>query len=417
MCDTFIHVKENSVLFGKNSDREPNEAQQIVCVPKHVRKEKKVKATFIEVEHPQEIFEVILSKPFQMFGAEMGVNEHGVVIGNEAVFTKVAIDRRNLGLTGMDMLRLSLEVSRTAKEALHYLITLLEKYGQDACGGYTNKKFFYHNSFLIADRFEGYQFETAGKHWVYKKVKGHAAISNGLSIEGDYDEISPFAIDDAIKKGWYKKTADFSFREAFSQYWMPKIAACDYRRNQSFKSVTPDFGVLDAFQLLRQHHEPFEVSTSGNKSICMHASGMLCPNATVGSMVVDLTQDPTVWLTGTSTPCLSLFKPFKLGSSVLWEENFVSPSAKMDDSYWWQWESYFRNAINDYSDAQWQMKQWQNDLELLWKNQTDAGKDISAEVLLKSNQVLDLVSSTIYPKRRLGFLYDRFRNKLNQSIA
>jgi dipeptidase len=140
-----------------------------------------------------------------MFGAEMGCNEFGVCIGNEAVFTKIPFDKKNIGLTGMDLLRLSLEISKTAKEGLENIIYYLEKYGQDACGGYTDKSFYYHNSFIIADRNEGFVLETAGKHWIYEKVTGYRAISNGLSIEEKYDGISKEAIEFARKKGWTKK--------------------------------------------------------------------------------------------------------------------------------------------------------------------------------------------------------------------
>lgn len=48
-----------------------------------------------------------------MFGAEMGANEYGVVIGNEAVFSKddypsMNARGKNNGLLGMDLLRLGL---------------------------------------------------------------------------------------------------------------------------------------------------------------------------------------------------------------------------------------------------------------------------------------------------------------------
>ena len=98
MCDTFVHIpsqKDATIIFGKNSDREPNEAQQIVRYPRTIRTQKTLKATFIDIEQPIETYEVILSKPFQMFGAEIGCNEFGVAIGNEAVFTKIPFDKKN----------------------------------------------------------------------------------------------------------------------------------------------------------------------------------------------------------------------------------------------------------------------------------------------------------------------------------
>ena len=70
---------------------------------------------------------MVLSKPAWMWGAEMGANEHGVAIGNEAVWNRLsdpvydAVPR----LLGMDLLRLGLERGRTAYEALQVITTLL----------------------------------------------------------------------------------------------------------------------------------------------------------------------------------------------------------------------------------------------------------------------------------------------------
>ena len=43
-----------------------------------------------------------------MWGAEMGANQHGVVIGNKAVWSRMPLNR-GVALTGMDLLRLALE--------------------------------------------------------------------------------------------------------------------------------------------------------------------------------------------------------------------------------------------------------------------------------------------------------------------
>ena len=62
--------------------------------------------TYIEIPQVEKTHAVILSKPAWMWGAEMGSNEQGVCIGNEAVWTKLngdddAVER----LLGMDLLR------------------------------------------------------------------------------------------------------------------------------------------------------------------------------------------------------------------------------------------------------------------------------------------------------------------------
>ena len=67
------------------------------------------------------------------------MNEFGVAIGNEGIWTRVLArdlaaagrgEGPDLGPTGMDLLRLGLERGRTAREALDTITSLLETHGQ-----------------------------------------------------------------------------------------------------------------------------------------------------------------------------------------------------------------------------------------------------------------------------------------------
>jgi len=98
MCDTFVvlpaETADGSIIFGKNSDREPNEAQALEFHPGNTFPPgATVTCTYIEIPQAAETFPILISRPFWMWGAEMGANSAGVVIGNEAVFTRMPIDR------------------------------------------------------------------------------------------------------------------------------------------------------------------------------------------------------------------------------------------------------------------------------------------------------------------------------------
>src|SRR5208337_2876704 len=133
-CDTWVALPDatadHSVILAKNSDRPPMEAQVLVQFPhqRHTPGEM-LKCTYIEIPQVAETYEHIGSKLWWAFGYEQGMNEYGVAIGNEAVFSKEPVQWGD-GLLGMDLLRLGLERGKTAYEAMHVMIDLLEKYGQ-----------------------------------------------------------------------------------------------------------------------------------------------------------------------------------------------------------------------------------------------------------------------------------------------
>ena len=87
MCDTLVvlpnSTADGSLIFAKNSDREPNEAHHLLAVPaaEHAPGEM-LQCTYIQIPQVPHTNAVLLAKPFWIWGAEMGANEHGVVIGH-----------------------------------------------------------------------------------------------------------------------------------------------------------------------------------------------------------------------------------------------------------------------------------------------------------------------------------------------
>ncbi|MCK5299403.1 MAG: C69 family dipeptidase, partial [Candidatus Heimdallarchaeota archaeon] len=227
MCDTLVALgnstEEGHVIFGKNSDRPFNEVQLITFSPRtKYEKGNSLKCTYLEIPQVSETYAILLSQPYWMWGAEMGANEYGVVIGNEAIYTHEPL--RSIGLLGMDLLRLGLERGKSAKEALEVIIDLLEKYGQGGGCAYDDPSWMYHNSYIIADSKEAYVLETADNWWIVEKVVDVRSISNEISIRGKGDLRKKGIIRHAIDKNYCKSEEDFDFAVTFSGIPIPKFS-------------------------------------------------------------------------------------------------------------------------------------------------------------------------------------------------
>ena len=87
MCDTMAALGSATAtghaLLAKNSDRERNEAQFLEILPaRDYGAGARLRATYVAIPQVRRTHAVLLSRPFWIWGAEMGANEHGVAIGN-----------------------------------------------------------------------------------------------------------------------------------------------------------------------------------------------------------------------------------------------------------------------------------------------------------------------------------------------
>lgn len=361
MCDTMVVTREMAAdgvtVFGKNSDREPNEAQWIVQYPAadHAPGER-IKCTYIEIPQVEHTHSVLLSKPFWMWGAEIGANEHGLVIGNEAVFSKVPPPREN-ALTGMDLLRLGLERAATASQALEVMTGLLEQFGQGGNCGFMHPTY-YHNSFLIVDAGEAWVLETVERRWVARQVRGAASISNCLTIGNQFDQASPDLVSFAQARGWTQASQTFDFARGYSDFIYTTFGRgrqrCQ-RSQQLLQAKGREDTLFALFASLRDHGGKGEAGFQPDRgifdfTICAHAGfGPVRATQTTGSMVAYLQAgQPLYLLTGTAAPCTSLFKPVWLDAGL--PEIGPEPNGTFDPAtLFWQHELLHRAILQDYS--------------------------------------------------------------------
>jgi secernin len=430
MCDTIVALGnatvDGSVIFAKNSDREPNEAQEVIILPRQEHPEgSSLRCTYIEIPQVSETHAVLLCKPFWMWGAEMGANEHGVAIGNEAVFTKIPYEKET-GLTGMDLLRLALERAATAQAALEVITKLIAQYGQGGNCGLTHP-LYYHNSYIIADPHEAWVLETAGKEWAAERVTDVRSISNAITIGNKWDLASPGLVDYALERGWCKKREDFDFGKCYSDFLYTSFSDARKRQCRSqdmvhqvglHKAVT----VKTMLNILRDHGTDDLINTSLRQNligadVCMHAGfGPIRVSQSTGSLVCHLRKDrQTLWITGTSAPCTSVFKPVWIEAGM--PEIGPSPEAVFNaDSLWWRHEALHREILHDYPTRISLIHEERDALENSFLERAEDCQAVSPGELaaftkkcfLEADEALkrwtDLVNSTP-PKKRSAYLF------------
>lgn len=360
MCDSFVALPQRTangaMLFAKNSDRERNEAQALEfrAAETHAAGASLL-CTYITIPQARRTNACVLSRPSWMWGAEMGANEHGLMIGNEAMHSIIA-PNQTPALTGMDLLRLALERAASAAEAVEVITSLLETHGQGGNCGHLHE-FYYHNGFLIADGREAFVLETVGRWWAVERVDGERALSNAYSIERGYDRVGGGIAEHAAAQGWIGADGRFEFA---SRLIDPERDGVSFGRGRCARGshlLAGHAGKLTPqamMAVLRDHGEEGEAAgwtpeQTKRRSICMHAAEGARRSQTTASWVTEWTPHGVVhWVTASAAPCLSVFKPIMLGLTP--PEIGPSPTDKFyRRTHWWRHELWHRAALCDYA--------------------------------------------------------------------
>jgi len=347
-CDTMVALESSTVegntVFAKNSDRPQEEAQPLVLAPAADHSSGHAGAQFVDVPQIEHTYRHVGSKPYWCAGYEHGFNEHQVVIGNESLPSLLPeVDEPKL--VGMELLRLALERSKSAEEAVDVMTGLISEFGQ---GKFSNGDGVrtYDNLYIVADPKSAYVVECVGHDWAVKQVKDFTSISNVSQIGTDSTRLSEGAKAKASSLGLYDlgSGGEFDFAGVFGD--SENAGSGTSRQCRSDAMLGAGSGRLDAramMQVLSDHSdgenpgEPPVVDVSGDTSICVHRTTGERTGASTASLVADLCATgerlPVYW-TGMYSPCMTVFTPMFIEGdipSVL----AIGGETESNDSPWW----------------------------------------------------------------------------------
>jgi dipeptidase len=359
-CDSLVALGNSTasgnVLFAKNSDRPANEPQPLVLLPhrRHAPGER-LRCQYIEIPEDTETARVIGSRPYWLWGFEHGVNEHGVAIGNHTVFTRDPLGGE--GLIGMDLVRLGLERTASARAAVDLICGLVERYGQGG-SGYVDKQWPYHNSFLIADRREAFLLEASDRLWALRAVADVGSASNHVSIGQDWTALAAGTIEHAIESGWWPEdtAGRFDFAAAYRDESMAPAIISSGRHRRTCALLAEARGRITPAGLraaLRDHYgSPFHrpgraIDDERYFSVCMHADPV---GTTTASIVAELPSGEDELLrcwTSLGSPCAGAFLPCYIDGEIPVELSRAGAEPS-GDSPWWRFKALLTLVERDF---------------------------------------------------------------------
>jgi len=354
MCDTLCAPGPTGMVFAKNSDRPPGEVQVAWPFGRRSSAGCTLRTQYLTIGDAG-AHATFLSCPTWLWGAEHGVNEYGVAIGNERVSTTHDAAGATPALIGMDLVRLGLERARSAEEAVDVMTGLLEACGQGGIADAAHAEA-YDSSFLIADPTHAFVLDTAGTDYAAGSFPSGTAISNRISLGTRWRRASA-----GLAPG-----EDFGrFRDAGEDTRYADVRLAASRR---FLDSAAPGGLTPAATAahLRDHgtgpwgapgvegpvHRPPEQigADFGGVTVCMHVRGL---SVTAASMIAELPVGieegaPLRAYVAAGSPCASIYVP-AFPRTVAGPPPFVPPELSGEEL--WHAADTVRQRVEDDPDA------------------------------------------------------------------
>lgn len=274
----------------------------------------------VKVPQVRHTYTVLGVRPGDSWGYRVGLNSEQVAAGCVSLLARRR-DHKQPGLTGPELVRLILERSHCARQAVDILTDLMNRHGQGGHVGGSGEAGRDH-AFLVTDPGDAYLVETAGSHWAVQEIREVRAVASLRTIRQDWDRIAHAFVEEAIESGsWPEDGSKLDFAGALGEGPAHNPSAMR-RWARGMLLLQEQNGHIDlgaTRRVLRDHGgeseegpwTPTQVYAAG--SICRHPGALpITPSATQLSFVSCLRNQeravPLAWV-AFGPPCLSVYFP------------------------------------------------------------------------------------------------------------
>jgi secernin len=190
---------EHVTLFGHNCNRPVGERRALEREPgRTFAAGERIRTPHLSLPQARQTFTVLAARFAGSWGYSHGINERGVVAGATAVRTRLPNDLP--GLTGPDLVRLALERSSTALQAVDVVTDLVSRHGPGVGGAEHDEG---DPVLMLADGKEAYLLAACSTYWAVQEVREVRAQCDVCQLRQDWDRISPGLASEAISRGWW----------------------------------------------------------------------------------------------------------------------------------------------------------------------------------------------------------------------